>query len=102
MSATRRSRDTVLATVLFTQIVDSKEHVERLGNARWYALLDRLREHVRKEIEWFRGREIDMIGDRAVGNLRWAGARDTLCTGYHRVCLAAGDPDARGIAHGRV
>jgi pimeloyl-ACP methyl ester carboxylesterase/DNA-binding winged helix-turn-helix (wHTH) protein len=56
--------DTVLATVLFTHIVDSKEHAERLGNARWYALLDRLREHVRKEIEWFRGREIDMIGDR--------------------------------------
>jgi pimeloyl-ACP methyl ester carboxylesterase/DNA-binding winged helix-turn-helix (wHTH) protein len=56
--------DTVLATVLFTQIVDSKDHAERLGNARWYALLDRLREHVRKEIEWFRGREIDMIGDR--------------------------------------
>jgi class 3 adenylate cyclase len=23
-----------------------------------------LREHTRKEIEWFRGREIDMIGDR--------------------------------------
>ena len=30
--------DTVLATVLFTQIVDSKKHAERLGNARWYAL----------------------------------------------------------------
>lgn len=56
--------DTVLATVLFTQIVDSKKHIEHMGNSRWYALLDRLREHVRKEIEWFRGREIDMIGDR--------------------------------------
>jgi pimeloyl-ACP methyl ester carboxylesterase/DNA-binding winged helix-turn-helix (wHTH) protein len=57
-------RDTVLATVLFTQIIDSQEHAKRLGNERWYALLDRLREQVRKEIEWFRGREIDMIGDR--------------------------------------
>jgi pimeloyl-ACP methyl ester carboxylesterase/DNA-binding winged helix-turn-helix (wHTH) protein len=56
--------DTVLATVLFTQIVDSKEHAKRLGNERWYTLLDRLREQVRKEIEWFRGREIDMVGDR--------------------------------------
>ena len=56
--------DTVLATVLFTQIVDSKEHAKRVGNERWYALLDRLREHVRKEIEWFRGRELDMVGDR--------------------------------------
>jgi pimeloyl-ACP methyl ester carboxylesterase/DNA-binding winged helix-turn-helix (wHTH) protein len=57
-------RDTVLATVLFTQIVDSKEHAERLGNERLSALLDRLREQVRKEVEWFRGREIDMVGDR--------------------------------------
>ena len=59
-----QERDTVLATVLSTQIVDSKEHAERLGNDSWYALLDRLREQVRKEIEWFRGREIDMVGDR--------------------------------------
>lgn len=60
----RLERDTVLATVLFTQIVDSNEHASRLGNEHWYALLDRLREQVRKEIEWFRGREIDMVGDR--------------------------------------
>jgi class 3 adenylate cyclase len=57
-------RDTVLATVLFTQIIDANEQAQRLGNERWHALLDRLREQVRKEIEWFRGREIDMVGDR--------------------------------------
>jgi pimeloyl-ACP methyl ester carboxylesterase len=57
-------RDTVLATVLFNQIVDSNEHAQRLGNERWQALLDRLREQVRKEVDWFRGREIDMVGDR--------------------------------------
>jgi pimeloyl-ACP methyl ester carboxylesterase/DNA-binding winged helix-turn-helix (wHTH) protein len=56
--------DRVLATVLFTQIVGSKEHAERLGNSRWEELRERLRTHVRKEIEWFRGREIDMVGDR--------------------------------------
>jgi pimeloyl-ACP methyl ester carboxylesterase/class 3 adenylate cyclase len=59
-----QERDTVLATVLSTQIVDSNEHAQRLGNERWYALLNRLREQVRKEIEWFRGRGIDMVGDR--------------------------------------
>jgi pimeloyl-ACP methyl ester carboxylesterase/DNA-binding winged helix-turn-helix (wHTH) protein len=57
-------RDTVLATVLSTQIIDSNEHAKRLGNERWYAVLDLLREQVRKEVEWFRGREIDMVGDR--------------------------------------
>jgi pimeloyl-ACP methyl ester carboxylesterase/DNA-binding winged helix-turn-helix (wHTH) protein/class 3 adenylate cyclase len=56
--------DRVLATVLFTHIVDSKEHAARLGKSRWDELIERLRAHTRKEIEWFRGREIDMIGDR--------------------------------------
>jgi pimeloyl-ACP methyl ester carboxylesterase/DNA-binding winged helix-turn-helix (wHTH) protein/class 3 adenylate cyclase len=59
-----QERDTVLATVLSTQIIDSNEHAQRLGNERWQALLDRLRVQVRKEIDWFRGREIDMVGDR--------------------------------------
>ena len=56
--------DSVLATVLFTHIVGAKEHADRLGESRWEELIQRLRAHIRKEIEWFRGREIDMIGDR--------------------------------------
>ena len=59
-----QERDTVLATVLFTPIIDSTEYAQRLGDERWHALLERLREQVRKEIEWFRGRKIDMVGDR--------------------------------------
>jgi pimeloyl-ACP methyl ester carboxylesterase/DNA-binding winged helix-turn-helix (wHTH) protein len=55
--------DTVLATVLFTRIVRSQEQAERLGSARWQELINRLRSHVNKEIEWFRGREIDMVGE---------------------------------------
>jgi pimeloyl-ACP methyl ester carboxylesterase/DNA-binding winged helix-turn-helix (wHTH) protein len=56
--------DRVLATVLFTRIVDSQEYVERLGEKRWQELVGRLRAHVGKEIEWFRGREVDMVGNR--------------------------------------
>lgn len=56
--------DTVLATVLFTRIVGSREHEARLGESRWQDLIARLRAHIRKEIEWFRGREIDMVGKR--------------------------------------
>jgi pimeloyl-ACP methyl ester carboxylesterase/DNA-binding winged helix-turn-helix (wHTH) protein len=56
--------DRVLATVLFAHIVDSKEHAERLGHLDWESLVSRLHAHVRKEIEWFRGRDIDMVGDR--------------------------------------
>ena len=56
--------DTVLATVLFTRVVNSREHQARMGEARWQDLLTRLRAHIGKEIEWFRGREIDMVGKR--------------------------------------
>jgi pimeloyl-ACP methyl ester carboxylesterase/DNA-binding winged helix-turn-helix (wHTH) protein len=56
--------DRVLATVLFTRIVDSKERAARVGTGRWQGLVQGLRAYVRKEIEWFRGREIDMVGDR--------------------------------------
>lgn len=53
--------DTVLATVLFTRIAGTNNQL-RLAN--WEELLRRLRAHIAKEIEWFRGREVDMVGDR--------------------------------------
>lgn len=56
--------DTVLATVLVMRIARADEHAQRMGQGRWNDLLRRLNSHIRKEIEWFRGREIDVIGDR--------------------------------------
>jgi pimeloyl-ACP methyl ester carboxylesterase/DNA-binding winged helix-turn-helix (wHTH) protein len=60
----RLEPDSVLATVLFTRVVGSQEYAERLGEKRWHELLDRLRAHISKEINWFRGREVDMVGSR--------------------------------------
>jgi pimeloyl-ACP methyl ester carboxylesterase len=60
----RLEPDRVLATVLFTRIMDLQEQATRLGVNRWTELIHRLRLHVGKEIEWFRGREIDMVGNR--------------------------------------
>ena len=56
--------DTVLATVLVARIVGINDHRQRLGPERWAELLRRLHAHIAKEIEWFRGREIDMGDDR--------------------------------------
>lgn len=53
--------DTVLATVLFTRIAGTNN---QLRHSNWEELLRRLRAHIAKEIEWFRGREVDMAGDR--------------------------------------
>ena len=56
--------DTVLATVLVARMVGMKERVENLGPERWNEWLRRLHAHITKEIEWFRGREIDLMENR--------------------------------------
>jgi class 3 adenylate cyclase len=53
----------VLATVLFTDLVGSTERVRELGDHRWAELLERHHAAVRRELERFRGREIDNAGD---------------------------------------
>jgi class 3 adenylate cyclase len=53
----------VLTTVLFTDIVGSTEHARALGDRSWRELLEDHRTIVRKELERFRGREIDTAGD---------------------------------------
>ena len=58
--------DRVLATVLFLSIADSPARAEEPGEARRQDLIARLRAHVRKEIEWFRGREVDVEGAGAL------------------------------------
>jgi class 3 adenylate cyclase len=55
--------DRVLATVLFTDVVGSTERASQLGDRRWKELLEQHHATVRRELERFRGREIDTAGD---------------------------------------
>jgi class 3 adenylate cyclase len=55
--------DTVLATVLFTDLVGSTERAAQLGDRPWRELLERHNSLVRRELERFRGVEIDTAGD---------------------------------------
>ena len=55
--------DRVLATVLFTQIVDSGAQAAEVGERRWRDLFERHQAYVRRELELFKGREIEMFGD---------------------------------------
>jgi class 3 adenylate cyclase/alpha-beta hydrolase superfamily lysophospholipase len=55
--------DRQLATLLFTDIVDSTTHMARLGDAGWRQLIERHHELVRAELARARGREIDTAGD---------------------------------------
>ena len=55
--------DSVLATVLFTDLVGSTEHAATIGDRAWRDLLTRHHEDVRRELARFRGEEIDSAGD---------------------------------------
>jgi class 3 adenylate cyclase/pimeloyl-ACP methyl ester carboxylesterase len=55
--------DSVLATLLFTDIVGSTERAAELGDRSWRELLDRHHALVRRELARFRGEEKDTAGD---------------------------------------
>ena len=55
--------DRVLATVLFTDIVDSTRRAAQMGDRHWHALLDAHDAVVRVQLNRFRGREVNTSGD---------------------------------------
>jgi class 3 adenylate cyclase len=60
--------DRVLATVLFTDIVDSTPRAVELGDARWRQVLERHEELARVEVERFGGVIADFTGDGLVAS----------------------------------
>lgn len=58
-----REGERVLATVLFTDIVDSTGHAAALGDRRWRDLLAEHDARLRDEIERHRGRAVKSTGD---------------------------------------
>ncbi len=65
LTGTRPARepDRVLATVLFTDIVGSSQRAAELGDRAWRELLAGHHAAVRRQLERFKGREIDTAGD---------------------------------------
>jgi class 3 adenylate cyclase len=62
-AAPRRPASRRLATVLFTDIVDSTRRASSLGDHSWRELLDRHDETVRGELRRHAGREVKTTGD---------------------------------------
>jgi pimeloyl-ACP methyl ester carboxylesterase len=60
--------DRVLATILLTDIVESTALAARLGDRRWRELVGRHNALVRRQLERFRGHEIDTAGDGFVAS----------------------------------
>src|SRR5262249_844469 len=55
--------DRLLLTVMFTDIVSSTERAAAIGDRRWRELLEGYLGAARRQLERFRGREIDVAGD---------------------------------------
>jgi class 3 adenylate cyclase len=108
-----RDYDRVLATVMFTDIVDSTTRAVELGDRRWRDLVEEHDRLVRSRLDRYRGHEVKTLGDgflatfdgpgraiRCAEELR-DGVRSLgleLRAGLHTgECEMAGD-DIRGIA----
>jgi class 3 adenylate cyclase len=59
----QRAPERRLATVLFTDIVDSTKRAAELGDRRWTSLLEDHYQRVRQQLPRFAGQEVDTIGD---------------------------------------
>jgi pimeloyl-ACP methyl ester carboxylesterase/class 3 adenylate cyclase len=65
LTGTRQARplDRVLATVMFTDIVDSTRRAADAGDRRWRELIARHDELTRRQLDRYRGREVKTLGD---------------------------------------
>jgi class 3 adenylate cyclase len=59
----RKESQRVLTTLLFTDIVDSTGHAERLGDTAWRGLLDQHHVLTRREVSRCNGAEVATTGD---------------------------------------
>jgi len=84
-------RNRVLATVLFTDIVDSTAHLTKLGDAGWRTVLDRHDALVEHALERYRGRKVNPTGDGLLATF------DGPARAVHCACAIRDGVEALGI-----
>jgi class 3 adenylate cyclase len=93
--------DRMLATVLFTDLVNSTAQLERQGDSSWRAVLDRHDRTVRHQIERFGGQVVKTTGDGIVAMFD-APSRAVRCACAIRDAVGALDLSVRvGNPHRR-
>jgi pimeloyl-ACP methyl ester carboxylesterase len=90
--------DSVLATILFTDIVGSTALAARLGDRQWRELVERHNALVRRQLERFRGHEIDNAGDGFVASFDGP-ARGIRCAQAIAECVTALGLEVRAGLH---
>jgi len=92
------SGERVLATLMVTDIVGSTATAARLGDAAWKALLARHYDSVRRELDSFRGIEVDTSGDGFLAMFDSA-ARAVRCTASIRDAAKQDGIEVRAGVH---
>jgi class 3 adenylate cyclase/dihydrofolate reductase len=90
--------DRVLATVMFTDIVDSTGRAAALGDRSWRQLLDRHDEITRAEVERWHGQPVKTTGDGMLATFD-APTRALRCAFSLRSALAGLGLDIRAAIH---
>ena len=90
--------DRVLATVMFTDIVDSTGRAASLGDRPWHKLLDRHDEIARAEVERWHGQLVKTTGDGVLATFD-APTRALRCAFALRSVLAGLGLDIRAAIH---
>jgi class 3 adenylate cyclase len=75
--------DRVLATLLFTDIVESTERAAALGDVRWRAMLEEHRAIVRRQLRAHAGREVHTTGDGFLATFSGPGRALRAATAIH-------------------
>jgi class 3 adenylate cyclase len=98
--------DRVLATVLYTDIVDSTKQLERMGDQRWRGLLDMHDDLARRLVDASGGRLIKTTGDGVLATFDGPGRAIRFAAGFRdqldalglaiRIGIHAGEIELRG------
>jgi class 3 adenylate cyclase len=94
--------DRVLATVLFTDIVGSTERAAELGDRRWRDLLDAHDRAVRRQLERFRGREVNTAGDGFIATFDGPGRAIECACAIRDAVRALGIEVRAGVHTGEI
>ena len=92
----------VLTTVLFTDIVNSTEHLTEWGDRKWHDVLNAHDQAIRRQLERFQGHEVGTRGDGFVATFDGPG-RAIECACAMRDVVAALDLEIRvGVHTGEI
>lgn len=87
-----REAKRILATLLFSDVVGSTAHAERLGDTGWRKLLEEHRAMIRAEVQRYDGIEVKTIGDgfllRFESPVRALECARAICAGAQRLGIS--------------